>query len=191
LKIRTGWSPRERNAVRIAHIARESGIAALAIHGRTRACGYAAQAEYESIRAVKETVSIPIIANGDIDSPEKARLVLDYTDADAIMIGRSARGRPWIFQEISSYLKTGVRPRSPSADWITETLIAHLHELYHFYGYYAGVRIARKHVAWCASGRRNDLQFRERFNRAETSQEQEELIEGFFYGTSPREDEEA
>jgi len=191
LKIRTGWSPKERNALQIARIARECGVAALAVHGRTGSCGYARWAEYETIRAIKQEVPIPLIANGDIDSPEKARFVLDYTGADAIMIGRAAQGRPWIFREISDYLENGVRPRSPPADWIKDTLIAHLRELYCFYGDYLGTRIARKHVAWYIKSRRGAAQFREGFNRAETRQEQQGLIEGFFDKLSPREDQSA
>jgi tRNA-dihydrouridine synthase B len=188
LKIRTGWSPAERNALQIARIARECGVAALAVHGRTRSCGYAGWAEYETIRTIKREVPIPLIANGDIDSPEKARFVLDYTGADAIMIGRAAQGRPWIFREISDYLDTGVRPHSPPADWIKDTLIAHLRELYRFYGDKLGVRIARKHVAWYAKHRRGAARFKEGFNRADTRQEQQDLIEGFFNRLSPRED---
>ena len=188
LKIRTGWSPEERNALQIACIARESGIAALAVHGRTRSCGYAGAAEYETIRAIKQEIPIPLIANGDIDSPEKARLVLDYTGADAIMIGRAAQGRPWIFQEISDYLETGVPPHSPPADWIKDTLIAHLRELYRFYGVHRGVRIARKHVAWYAKNRKGAAQFSEAFNRAETPREQQDQIEAFFNGLLPQED---
>jgi tRNA-dihydrouridine synthase B len=191
LKIRTGWSPEERNALQIAHIAHECGVAALTVHGRTRACGYAGRAEYETIRAIKQGVPIPLIANGDIDSPEKARFVLDYTGADAIMIGRAAQGRPWIFPEISNYLGTGVRPNSPPADWIKDTLIAHLRELYRFYGNHLGVRIARKHVAWYAKGRKGAAQFREEVNRVETPQEQQDLVEGFFNGQSLQEGEAA
>jgi tRNA-dihydrouridine synthase B len=191
LKIRTGWSPERRNAVRIARIGLESGIAALAVHGRTRSCGYAGSAEYETMRTIKQEVPIPLIANGDIDSPEKARFVLDYTGADAIMIGRAAQGRPWIFREIFDYLETGVRPVSPTADWKKDTLIAHLRDLYRFYGDHFGIRIARKHVAWYAKGCRGAAQFRERFNRAATRQEQQELIEGFFNGPFPREDQAA
>jgi tRNA-dihydrouridine synthase B len=191
LKIRTGWSPEERNALQIAHIAHECGVAALTVHGRTRACGYAGRAEYETIRAIKQGVPIPLIANGDIDSPEKARFVLDYTGADAIMIGRAAQGRPWIFPEISNYLGTGVRPNSPPADWIKDTLIAHLRELYRFYGDHLGVRIARKHVAWYAKGRKGAAQFREEVNRVETPQEQQDLVEGFFNGQSLQEGEAA
>jgi tRNA-dihydrouridine synthase B len=188
LKIRTGWSPHERNALTIARIARESGIAALAVHGRTRACGFSGQAEYHTMRTIKEEVSIPLIANGDIDSPQKARFVLDYTGANAIMIGRAAQGRPWIFREISGYLESGKKPSGPSANWIQETLSEHLCELYRFYGSRHGTRIARKHVAWYCKGQRDSARFMEQFNRAETPQEQQQLIEGFFSGPRPTED---
>lgn len=130
LKIRTGWSPEARNAVAIAHIAWESGIAALAVHGRTRACGYGAPADYETIRSVGERVEIPLIANGDIDSPEKARRVLNYTGAGAIMLGRAAQGRPWIFRDIAAYLASGAMPAEPPIDWIRNLLLEHLDGLY-------------------------------------------------------------
>jgi tRNA-dihydrouridine synthase B len=182
LKIRTGWSPQERNAVRIAHIAAESGIAALAVHGRTRACGYSGRVDYDTIGAVKSAVSIPVIANGDIDSPDKARFVLDYTGADAIMIGRAARGRPWIFREIADYLSRGVQSNSPTPGWIKEILVTHLQALHQFYGEQAGVRIARKHVAWYCQDREDASVFKQSFNRAGTAKEQELLIEGFFEG---------
>jgi tRNA-dihydrouridine synthase B len=182
LKIRTGWSPRERNALRIAHIAAESGIAAIAVHGRTRACGYAGPAEYDTVRAVKSEVSIPVIANGDIDSPERARFVLDYTGADAIMIGRAAQGRPWIFREIAEYLDRGALAMRPTPAWIKDVLAAHLQALYQFYGEQLGIRIARKHVAWYCKGRSDAFLFKQCFNRAETVKEQERLVEGFFEG---------
>jgi tRNA-dihydrouridine synthase B len=188
LKMRTGWSPQERNAVRIARSARDSGIAAIAVHGRTRACGYAGEAEHDTALAIKQEVGIPVIANGDIDSPEKARFVLDYTGADAIMIGRAAQGRPWIFSEVAGYLQTGVRPPSPPTDWIRDTLIMHLQELYGLYGEYLGVRVARKHVAWYCKGRRGAGRFRDGFNRSETPQEQQRLIEEFFVGQPSREE---
>lgn len=188
LKIRTGWSPGERNALRIAHIAHDSGIAALAVHGRTRACDYADKAEYDTVRAIKQVVPIPVIANGDIDSPEKARFVLDYTGADAIMIGRAAQGRPWVFREISNYLEHGVRPSSPTPAWIKETLIAHLHSLYGFYGERLGVRIARKHVAWYCKGQRGAARFRQDFNGVQTPRAQQILIQDFFDLSLSRED---
>ncbi len=191
LKIRTGWSPAERNAVTIARIAYESGIAAIAVHGRTRACRFSGEAEYDSVRAIKRTVPITVVANGDIGTPEKARSVLDYTGADAIMIGRAAQGRPWIFQEISDYLDCGTLPHGPSSASIKETLIGHLQELYGFYGSNRGVLIARKHVAWYCRGREGAAGFRERFNRAATPREQQDLIEGFFDGPPITEDDTA
>ena len=191
LKIRTGWRPEQRNAVNIARIARESGIAALAVHGRTRACGYAGDAEYETMRTIKREVDLPLIANGDIDTPRKARFVLDYTGADAIMVGRGAQGRPWIFREISHYLESGVELPDPSPGWVLQTLTEHLRELYVFYGEHAGVRIARKHVAWYCRGRREARRFREIFNRVETPREQQLLIEAFFDGRAFPEEEAA
>ena len=180
LKIRTGWSPEERNAPAIARIAWESGIAALAVHGRTRACGFAGQAEFETLRAIRRAVPIPLIANGDIDSPERARFVLDFTGADAIMIGRAAQGRPWIFREIAHHLATGSHLPSPSWDWTRATLIAHLHALHRFYGDRAGTCIARKHVGWYTRARRDASGFRAEFNRVNTLQEQQILIEAYF-----------
>ncbi|UOA09062.1 tRNA dihydrouridine synthase DusB [Methylobacter sp. S3L5C] len=148
LKIRTGWDLDNRNAVEIAKIAEQSGIAALTLHGRTRACKFNGQAEYETIKQVKQAVSIPIIANGDIDSPEKARYVLDTTGADAIMIGRAAQGNPWLFNQISHFLKTGKSLEKPIDSTIHNTLLSHLEQLYSFYGNASGVRIARKHIGW-------------------------------------------
>ncbi len=147
LKIRTGWEPEHRNCVEIAQLAEECGIQALTIHGRTRACLFNGDAEYDSIRAVKQKVSIPIIANGDITDPLKARAVLDYTGADALMIGRAAQGRPWIFREIQHYLDTGeLLPPLPLAE-VKRLLCAHVRELHDFYGQAKGYRIARKHVS--------------------------------------------
>jgi tRNA-dihydrouridine synthase B len=191
LKIRTGWSPAARNAPAIARIAHESGIVALAVHGRTRACGFSGEAEYDTMRAIKQAVPIPLIANGDIDSPAKARYVLDYTGADAIMLGRAAQGCPWVFREVADYLRTGFLPQEPSPRWVRRTLIGHLGALYAFYGDYLGVRIARKHVAWYCRGRRGAARFREGFNRAETPEKQERLVAEFFDGRESREDDAA
>ena len=152
LKIRTGWDTQHKNALAVARIAESAGIQVLAIHGRTRACAYAGHAEYDTIAAVKASVRIPVIANGDITTPEKAKHVLEYTKADAIMIGRAAQGRPWIFREISHYLATGKHLPLPEVAEIHRVLINHLHELYSFYGEYSGVRIARKHISWYTKG---------------------------------------
>ncbi len=148
LKIRTGWDMHSRNAVDIAKIAENSGIAALTLHGRTRACKFNGQAEYETIKDVKLAVNIPIIANGDIDSAQKASYVLATTGADAIMIGRAAQGNPWIFKQVDHFLKTGKDLEKPSASDIHNTLLTHLEQLYSFYGNLSGVRIARKHIGW-------------------------------------------
>ena len=188
LKIRTGWSPESRNAVAIARIARESGIAALAVHGRTRACGYGTPADYETIRSVRERVDIPLIANGDIDSPEKARRVLKYTGAGAIMIGRAAQGRPWIFRDIAAYLAWGAVPAEPSIDWIRDLLLEHLDSLYEFYGPYAGVRVARKHIAWYCGGIAGAACFRERINRAENPTDQQRQVLCFLNEAPNQED---
>jgi tRNA-dihydrouridine synthase B len=187
LKIRTGWAPVERNALRIARIARESGIAALAVHGRTRACGFSGKAEYETLREIKAEVSLPLIANGDIDSPEKAAAVLNYTGADAIMLGRAAQGRPWIFREVAHYLTTGTRLPDPPAGWIRETLLAHLDGLYGLYGVPAAVRIARKHIAWYCGNYPEGYRLRESINKAETAKQQLTLIQTWFDGLTAQE----
>lgn len=172
LKIRTGWDKQHKNALTIAHIAEDSGIQALAIHGRTRACAYTGNAEYDTIAAVKADVKIPIIANGDITTPEKADRVLTYTKADAIMIGRAAQGRPWIFREIDQYLQYKRELPSPKVTEIHQILIDHLHDLYDFYGEYSGVRIARKHISWYTKGLVGSAGFRHRMNQLQTSQQQ-------------------
>lgn len=180
LKIRTGWDPVNRNCVEIAQLAEECGIQALTIHGRTRACLFQGNAEYDSIRTVKQKVSIPVIANGDITSPHKARAVLDYTGADALMIGRAAQGRPWIFREIQHYLDTGeLLPPLPLAE-VKRLLCAHVRELHDFYGQAKGYRIARKHVAWYLQEHAPDDQFRRTFNAIEDASEQLEALEAYF-----------
>ncbi|ELQ6110619.1 tRNA dihydrouridine synthase DusB [Cronobacter sakazakii] len=180
LKIRTGWDPANRNCVEIAQLAEECGIRALTIHGRTRACLFQGNAEYDSIRTVKQKVSIPVIANGDITSPHKARAVLDYTGADALMIGRAAQGRPWIFREIQHYLDTGeLLPPLPLAE-VKRLLCAHVRELHDFYGQAKGYRIARKHVAWYLQEHAPDDQFRRTFNAIEDASEQLEALEAYF-----------
>jgi tRNA-dihydrouridine synthase B len=148
LKIRTGWDVQNRNAVEIASIAEASGIAALTVHGRTRACKFEGQAEYETIKQVKQAVTIPVIANGDIDSVEKAQFVLHSTGADALMIGRAAQGNPWLFKEIDCFIKYGKIFEKPTVTEIYNTLMVHLDRLYSFYGDVTGVRIARKHISW-------------------------------------------
>jgi tRNA-dihydrouridine synthase B len=148
LKIRTGWDMHNRNAVEIAKIAENSGIAALTIHGRTRACKFAGRAEHETVKQVKQAIQIPVIANGDIDSPEQARFVLDSTGADAIMIGRAAQGNPWLFSQINHFIKHGKHIEKPTITDIHDTIISHLDKLYSFYGNTSGVRISRKHIAW-------------------------------------------
>lgn len=180
LKIRTGWDRDHRNGVAVARIAAESGIQALAVHGRTRACGYAGEAEYDTIKAIKATVRIPVIANGDITTAEKAQHALDCTGADGIMIGRAAQGRPWIFREIAHYLRTGERLPEPSVEEIRDLMLGHLHNLYRFYGEYTGVRIARKHISWYSKGQPGGAVFRNRINQVETVEQQLALTREFF-----------
>ncbi len=145
LKIRTGWDPEHRNGLAIARLAEQAGIQSLAVHGRTRACAYRGEAEYDTIRAIKQAVGIPVLANGDIGNPEKARSVLEYTGADGVMIGRAAQGRPWIFREIEHYLTTGVHLPPPSVEEIRAIMVRHLENLYAFHGEYTGVRGAQAH----------------------------------------------
>lgn len=180
LKIRTGWCAEVRNAPTIAHIAEQSGIAALAIHGRTRNQHYTGQAEYDTIAAIKARLRIPVIANGDIDSPHKAAFVLQHTGADAVMVGRAAQGRPWIFREIAHYLATGEQLPPPSLTEVRDILLGHLAHLHQFYGEPQGVRIARKHLGWYARDRPENAAFRAVVNRAETPQEQLRLTADYF-----------
>ncbi len=180
LKIRTGWDKSHRNGIRVAQLAEQAGIQALAVHGRTRACGYTGDAEYDTIRAIVQSVRIPVIANGDIRTPEKAREVLLHTGAAAVMIGRAAQGRPWIFREIEHYLATGRHLPEPSIQEIRSIMLGHLHNLYAFYGETTGVRVARKHISWYSKGQPGGAVFRDRVNRLETVDEQLALTNEFF-----------
>ena len=193
LKIRTGWDQKSRNGVTIGKIAEAAGIQALAVHGRTRADAYRGEAEYETIAQIKQAISIPVIANGDITTPEKAKQVLDATGVDAIMIGRAAQGRPWIFREINHYLETGERLPEPTIDEVYEILSNHLKNLYNFYGEYTGVRMARKHISWYSKGQRNGGAFRNLVNHIDNSKEQLAMVEQFFneLKSSPEGDEQA
>lgn len=180
LKIRTGWAAGQRNAATIARIAEASGIAALAIHGRTRDQQYTGVAEYDTIAEIKSRLSIPVVANGDIDSPQKAAQVLARTGVDAVMVGRAAQGRPWIFREIAHYLATGeLLPEPPVAE-VRDILLAHLDHLHAFYGEQAGVRIARKHLGWYAKDRPENAAFRSVVNQAETGEAQKRLTRVYF-----------
>lgn len=180
LKIRTGWSPDQRNAVAIARIAEQAGIQALTIHGRTRACAFKGDVEYDTIAAVKSVISIPLIANGDITTPQRAQQVLQYTGADAVMIGRAAQGWPWIFREIDYFLKTGCLLAPPTIAEIRTTLLTHLENLYDFYGEYQGVRIARKHIGWYCKHQHGADDFRRRINTVESARGQFGEVALFF-----------
>ncbi|WP_296591644.1 tRNA dihydrouridine synthase DusB [Methylophaga sp.] len=180
LKIRTGWDRDNRNGVRIARIAEDAGIQALAVHGRTRADAYKGDAEYDTIAEIKSRIGIPVIANGDIETPEKALLVLQQTGADGLMIGRAAQGNPWIFQQINHFLQTGEYLAEPSVTEVQQILICHLNTLYDFYGEYSGVRMARKHIAWYSKGLRNGNAFRQQMNTLEKAEQQLAFTNAFF-----------
>ena len=180
LKIRTGWDKQNRNAVAVARMAEDIGVQALAMHGRTRACAYMGEAEYDTIAAVKQAISIPLIANGDITTPEKARYVLEYTKADAVMIGRAAQGRPWIFREIEHFLETGTHLPPPEVVEIHRVMLEHLHDLYEFYGAETGVRVARKHISWYTKGLAGSANFRHSMNQLQSIEEQLAAINTFF-----------
>ena len=180
LKIRTGWDQETRNAVSIARIAEDCGIQSLAIHGRTRADQYRGDAEYDTIADVKSRIAIPVVANGDIKTPEKAKFVLDYTKADAVMIGRAAQGRPWIFREIEHYLNTGEHLPEPTIAEIRDIMLGHLDNLYEFYGEFTGVRVARKHISWYSKGQSHGGAFRQAVCRVNTIDEQLKMTHEFF-----------
>lgn len=180
LKIRTGWAVDQRNALAIARIAQQAGIAALAVHGRTRDQQYTGVAEYDTIAEVKAALSIPVFANGDIDSPQKAAQVLAYTGCDAVLIGRAAQGRPWIFREVAHYLAHGETLPEPTLAEVRDVLLEHLGRLHAFYGEPSGVRIARKHLGWYAKDRPENAAFRAVVNRAETAEAQLRLTRDYF-----------
>ena len=180
LKTRLGYLNGNENIMRVAKRAEEAGIAALALHGRTREDMYLNTARYSLIKDVKSMLSIPVIANGDIDSPEKAKYVLDYTGAAAVMIGRAAQGRPWIFREIAHYLQTGEHLAAPEIQEVKDVLLGHLSELYQFYGEYSGCRIARKHIAWYTKGLRSSNEFRQSMYKVENTADQAKVVEAYF-----------
>ena len=180
LKMRTGWDLENRNAVSIAKIAEDIGIAALTVHGRTRACKYNGEAEYETIAQVKQSVSIPVIANGDITSPEKAQHVLEYTKADALMIGRGAQGNPWLFKEILNYLETGQYLQAPGVEEIRSVMLEHVRAMHVFYGETMGVRIARKHVGWYGERLEGFGLYKAEINKAQSAVEQLMVLERLF-----------
>jgi tRNA-dihydrouridine synthase B len=180
LKFRTGWDRLNKNALAIARMAEASGIAMLTLHGRTRADGYSGEAEYETIAAVKAEVSIPVVANGDITTPEKARHVLEMTGADAVMIGRAAQGRPWIFREIDHFLRTGKYLPAPLVAEVRTLMNEHLRAHYAFYGDFMGLRTARKHIGWYVRDLPGGEEFRQRMNRLESCEEQLAAVDAFF-----------
>jgi tRNA-dihydrouridine synthase B len=180
LKFRTGWDEANRNALKVTRIAEECGVQLLSLHGRTRACGFSGRAEYDTIREVKRSTRLPVVANGDIATPEEAKQVLEHTGADGIMIGRAAQGRPWIFREIEHYLSTGERLPPPLVSEIHAVLVAHLEELYAFYGRETGVKVARKHISWYTKGLAGSASFRHHMNQLETCEEQREEVNLFF-----------
>jgi tRNA-dihydrouridine synthase B len=180
LKIRTGWDKSHRNAIAVARIAESAGIQALAIHGRTRACGYTGDAEYDTIAAVKASIGIPVIANGDITSPAKAREVLRLTGADGVMIGRAAQGRPWIFREIAHFLATGEILPPPEVTEIRRVMLEHLEDLHAFYGPETGVKVARKHISWYTKGLVGSAAFRRDMNLLPSAEAQYAAIALFF-----------
>jgi tRNA-dihydrouridine synthase B len=180
LKIRTGWDRARRNGVKVASIAEQCGVKLLAVHGRTRACLYQGKAEYDTIAEICAAVSIPVIANGDITTPEKASCVLRYTGAAGLMIGRAAQGRPWIFRESEYYLLTGCKHPEPPLTEVRDTLLAHLSNLYAFYGEHTGVRVARKHISWYSKGQAGGSVFRNAVNRLQTAHDQLAMTREFF-----------
>lgn len=185
LKTRTGWDRANKNAVRIAKLAENCGISALTIHGRTRCDFYTGTAEYETIRAIRQNIKIPLIANGDIDTPEKAKYVLDYTGADAIMIGRAAQGKPWIFREIAHYLEFGKHLAAPTYGELHDLLLEHLEDHYNFYGEQTGVRTARKHISWYLKDLPDSTDFIQNIMQLNSTIEQTDSI-GLWFSHKPK-----
>lgn len=186
LKIRTGWARTHRNGVEIAKIAEQAGIQSLAVHGRTREDMYKGQAEYDTMAAIKQAISIPVVANGDITSPQAAKAVLDYTGADAVMIGRGAQGRPWLFREIAHYLATGEELAPPDLQEVADTMREHLQQLHNFYGDFKGLRIARKHIGWYVQAINDPLEFKSYFNSLESAAEQKDALSHYFVNLEER-----
>jgi len=180
LKIRTGWDPEHRNGEKIARIAEQSGVQALAVHGRTRACRYKGDAEYETIAQIKDAISIPVIANGDITTPEKSLEVLRLTNADALMIGRGAQGRPWIFQELTNFMQNGSVFSPLEKNDLRDIMLGHLEDMHRFYGDLTGVRVARKHLTWYCKHLANADEFRYRVVRVDSAEEQLRLTQEYF-----------
>jgi tRNA-dihydrouridine synthase B len=180
LKIRTGWNEQNRNALNVARIAEESGVQALAIHGRTRACRFHGHAEYDTIAAVVDAISIPVFANGDIQTPQQAKQVLDHTGAAAVMIGRAAQGNPWIFHQINHFLTHGTMPSTPTNTEMVTLITQHIQAIHQHYGEYLGLRIARKHVGWYVSALPNGSVFRKHFNQLEEPYQQIRSLQQFF-----------
>lgn len=180
LKIRTGWCPESRNGVEVARIAEDAGVQMLTVHGRTRECRFMGDVEYDTIAAIKNTIGIPVIANGDITSPERARHVLDYTGADGVMIGRAAQGNPWIFRQIDHYLNTGeYLPASPLQE-VRQVLLKHMTQLHELYGDFRGVLFARKHVGWYTEHIEAASGFKALFNRLESPEQQVRTVQDYF-----------
>jgi len=187
LKMRTGWDTANRNGTEVARIAEQSGIQALAVHGRTRACRFKGTAEYETISRIKDAVSIPVIANGDITTVQKSLEVLRVSSADALMIGRGAQGRPWIFRELNHYLQTGETVEPLDLNKVRDTMLDHLDSLYRFYGETTGVRVARKHLKWYCAGLTGSATFRSQVLRVDSAAEQFRITQEYFYRQADQE----
>lgn len=180
LKIRTGWDVNNKNGIEIAEIAQKSGVKSLAVHGRTRSCMFKGKVEYDTIKAIKRAVDIPVVANGDVTNEDEAKQVLAYTGADGVMIGRAAQGNPWIFKQIQFFLETGEKLIKPTVTEQSEVLLTHMQGLYDLYGEFSGVRIARKHVGWYVTAHDETRSFRRTFNAIENANEQLSALNDYF-----------